>query len=53
HYVRASYRAQSLSELRAATAKTPYHKVLPIAGCKARGIDGLCTLSDFLAKLRG
>lgn len=53
HYVRASYRAQSLPELRAATAKTPYHKVLPIAGCKARGIDGLCTLSDFLAKLRG
>lgn len=53
HYVRAVYRAQSLTELRAATAKTPYRKVLPIAGCKARGVDGLCTLSDFLAKLRG
>ncbi|MFA6124361.1 MAG: histidine-type phosphatase [Sphingomonas sp.] len=52
HYVRAVYRAQSLAELRAATAKTPYRQVLPIAGCKARGVTGLCTLPDFLAKLR-
>jgi 4-phytase/acid phosphatase len=52
HYVRAVYRAQSLAELRAATAKTPYRQVLPIAGCKARGVTGLCTLRDFLAKLR-
>lgn len=53
HYIRAVYRAQSLNELRSATARVPYRKVLPIAGCKARGVDGLCTLSDFLAKLRG
>lgn len=52
HYVRAVYRAQSLAELRAGTAKAPYRRVLPIAGCKARGVVGLCTLPAFLEKLR-
>lgn len=52
-FVRALYRAQSLGELRAGTARTPYRQVLPIAGCTARGVAGLCTLADFTAKLRG
>lgn len=52
HYVRAVYRAQSLRELRTASARTPYRQILPIAGCTARGVIGLCSLPDFLAKLR-
>lgn len=51
HYVRAVYRAQSLAELRAGTARAPYRAVLPIAGCTARGVIGLCTLAAFSAKL--
>ncbi len=53
HYVRAVYRAQSLAELRAGTARAPYRAVLPIAGCAARGVVGLCTLAAFSAKLAG
>lgn len=53
HFVRASYRAQSLEELRAGTARTPYRRVLPIAGCVARGVKGLCTLDAFVTKLDG
>lgn len=53
HYVRAAYRAQSLEELRAGTARSPYRRVIPIAGCTARGVAGLCTLDAFLAKLTG
>jgi len=52
-FVRASYRAQSLAELRAGIARTPYRRVLPIAGCQARGIVGLCTLDAFTRKLKG
>lgn len=50
-YVRAVYRAQSLAELRAGTARAPYRAVVPIAGCSARGVVGLCTLAAFSAKL--
>ncbi|TPG56242.1 histidine-type phosphatase [Sphingomonas glacialis] len=50
-YVRAVYRAQSLAELRAGTARAPYRAVLPITGCTARGVVGLCTLAAFSAKL--
>ncbi|WP_010183695.1 histidine-type phosphatase [Sphingomonas sp. PAMC 26605] len=53
HYVRAVYRAQSLAELRAGTARAPYRAVVPIAGCAARGVVGLCTLAAFSAKLAG
>lgn len=53
HYVRAVYRAQSLAELRAGTARASYRAVLPIAGCTARGVVGLCTLAAFSAKLAG
>ncbi|MET4666003.1 histidine-type phosphatase [Sphingomonas sp. PvP056] len=52
-FVRASYRAQSLAELRAGTARAPYRRVLPIAGCRARGVIGLCTLDAFTRKLKG
>ena len=53
HYIRAVYRAQSLAELRAGTARAPYRAVLPIAGCTARNVVGLCTLAAFSAKLAG
>ena len=46
-YVRAVYRAQTLAQLRAASATAPYRAVLPISGCSARGIEGLCTLDQF------
>ena len=53
-YVRALYRAQSLDQIRAArqlAANDPYRAVLPIPGCAARGVQGLCTLAQFEAKL--
>mgnify|MGYP005991318147 CR=1 FL=1 len=52
-YVRAMYRAQSLAELRAGTARAPYRAVVPISGCTARGVVGLCTLAALSAKLAG
>uniref|UniRef100_UPI0035CB0E6C histidine-type phosphatase n=1 Tax=uncultured Sphingomonas sp. TaxID=158754 RepID=UPI0035CB0E6C len=53
HYVRARYRAQSLAELRAGTARAVSRQIVPIAGCSALGQKGLCTLPAFLAKLKG
>lgn len=52
-FVRARYRAQSLEELRAGTARAPYRRIVPIAGCRARGVVGLCTLDAFTRKLKG
>ncbi len=53
HYVRALYRSQTLDQIRsAAPLATPYVTVLPIPGCTARGIAGLCTIADFTTKLR-
>ncbi len=55
HYVRALYRSQTLAQIRAAgplAPNAPYRAVLPIAGCTALGIRGLCTLDQFEAKLR-
>lgn len=47
-YVRALYRSQTLDQIRSAVPLTaPYVAVLPIAGCTARGVTGLCTLADF------
>jgi len=45
-YVRAYYRAQTLEQLRAGAAPG-YRQILPIAGCSARGVSGLCTLAQF------
>ncbi|MEP9359921.1 histidine-type phosphatase [Sphingomonas sp. KR3-1] len=53
-YVRARYRAQALEQIRSAAplaANAPYDAVLPIPGCTARGVAGLCTLAQFEAKL--
>lgn len=53
-YVRALYRAQTLEQIRSAAplgANAPYSAVLPIPGCAARGVKGLCTLAQFEAKL--
>ncbi len=54
HYVRALYRAQTVEQIRGATALTdaaPYLAVMPLEGCKALGITGLCTAQAFEAKL--
>lgn len=53
-YVRALYRAQTLEQIRdlADPAKAPpYVAVLPIPGCQARGIIGLCTIQAFEERL--
>lgn len=53
-YVRALYRAQTLEQIRSAAAlgpDAPYRAVMPIPGCNARGIAGLCTIAQFEAKL--
>lgn len=54
-YVRVLYRAQTLEQMRAATplggGVEPYQAVLPVPGCTARGVVGLCTLAQFEAKL--
>jgi 4-phytase/acid phosphatase len=47
-YVRAYYRAQTLDQIRAAAAPS-YRQILPISGCNARGVVGLCTLAQFQA----
>jgi 4-phytase/acid phosphatase len=47
-YVRALYRSQTLAQIRSAAPLTlPYVAILPIPGCTARGVAGLCTLADF------
>jgi 4-phytase/acid phosphatase len=52
HYVRALYRSQSLDQIRSAAPLTrPYVAVLPIPGCTARGVVGLCTAAGFRARL--
>jgi 4-phytase/acid phosphatase len=55
-YVRALYRSQTLDQIRAAgslAGTLPYHAVLPISGCSAFGVKGLCTLAAFEKKLDG
>lgn len=42
-YVRALYRSQTIAQIRALAAGTPCLAILPIKGCTARGIAGLCT----------
>ena len=54
YYVRALYRSQTLEQIRSAAplgANGPYRAVLPIPGCAALGIRGLCTLDQFEAKI--
>jgi len=51
-FVRAYYRAQTLDQLRAGAAPG-YRQILPIAGCKARGVAGLCTLAQFQTVMSG
>ena len=53
-YVRLRYRAQTLEQLRTAAPlgrKGPHDRILPVPGCNARGVAGLCTLDEALAKL--
>jgi 4-phytase/acid phosphatase len=53
-FVRALYRSQTIDQIRALTPPdraAPYVAVLPIGGCTARGIAGLCTTAQFAALL--
>jgi 4-phytase/acid phosphatase len=53
-YVRIRYRAQTLPQLRSAAAlgaQGPYDRILSVPGCNARGVAGLCTLDEALARL--
>jgi 4-phytase/acid phosphatase len=53
-YVRALYRSQTIEQIRTLAdpaVEAPYVAVLPIAGCKARGIVGLCTMQAFQTQL--
>ena len=55
-YVRALFRSQTLEQIRTAGAlspNAPYSAILPIPGCTARGVTGLCTLAAFETKLGG
>lgn len=51
HYVRALYRSQTLDQMRGAAASPPYVAVMPIPGCAALGVAGLCNAAAFAAKL--
>lgn len=53
-YVRLRYRAQTLEQLRTAAPlglNGPHDRILAVPGCNARGVAGLCTLDEALAKL--
>ncbi len=53
-YVRALYRSQTVEQIRKLAdpaVEVPYVAVLPIAGCTARGVVGLCTIQAFKAQL--
>ncbi len=54
-YVRALYRSQTVDQIRSLTPLTgkasPYVAVLPIAGCSAHGIKGLCSAEQFATLL--
>ncbi|GGB41828.1 phosphoanhydride phosphohydrolase [Sphingomonas metalli] len=51
HYVRARYRAQTLAQIRDLAPATGYDAILPIAGCNAIGVTGLCTEAEFVRAL--
>ena len=46
-YVRALYRSQTVEQIRGLVAGDPHVEILPIAGCLARGVRGLCTGDQF------
>lgn len=49
-YVRALYRSQTLEQIRRLTPLTisaPYVHVMPMKGCRARNVRGLCSASQF------
>ena len=51
-YVRVIYRSQTLAQVRGGGAEAPgYRMVLPVPGCDARGVAGLCTLAEMRGKL--
>lgn len=50
-FVGAVYRSQTIAQIRALIPVTgkarPYRRIMPITGCTALGVKGLCTLADF------
>ncbi|WP_398287826.1 histidine-type phosphatase [Sphingomonas nostoxanthinifaciens] len=51
-YVRIAFRSFSLDGIRNLDARdVPARSIVAVPGCKANGLVGLCTLSDFIAKL--
>lgn len=55
-YVRALYRSQTVAQIRALSdlrRAVPYVAVMPIEGCTARGVEGLCTERAFVERLTG
>lgn len=51
-YVRARYRSQSLDQIRRGGAGAAVSVSLPLPGCSARGIFGLCTRAAFEALMK-
>ncbi len=54
-FVRASYRSQTIEQIRGLMSLTgtikPYRVIIPIPGCSARGVAGLCSLADFTRRM--
>ena len=51
-FVRAVYRSQSLDQIRTLARTAPYRIVMPLPGCSANGVAGLCTLAQFDTLMR-
>lgn len=52
HYVRARYRSQTLDQIRRGGAGAAVSVTLPLPGCSARGVVGLCTRAAFEALMK-
>jgi 4-phytase / acid phosphatase len=54
HYVRALYRSQTLADIRGLLpVRRAYVTAMPIRGCQALGVKGLCSEAAFLGLLSG
>ena len=55
-FVRAFYRSQTMDQMRDLTpldaAHPAFRQVVAVPGCKARGIEGLCTLAQFTSLVK-
>ncbi len=53
HYIRVSYRAQTLEAIRGGVADGIVRQVLPLSACHVRHHPDLCTRAQFMTLLRG